>query len=373
MRTIRFITFIGCLASCGLVMGSVSAEEIVLPLDGGVYHMICSPVLPEDPDPQFSLEDNLGPYKKTQWRLFRWNEAESRYIELKTPDWDSERDDFDFGRGYWIVSRRTETIDIQGDPPEDNYIIVKRTPPDGDGWNQIGSIYLEDFPIGMFPHCNLWVTPVSGGIFFQLNDPLNPYTHVTLKEYTGGSSYTDIGDEPGEQLEAGRAYWLRNIWNEDVILFFAPGDGTSTSVTHFASPEFYERVAGQEDPPDPPAGIAASSGGGSSGGSGGCFVATATYGNYDHPRVQLLRMFRDRYLSTNGFGRMCVSRYYRYSPTIAHFIAEHDTMKAMVRVNLLPLVGTSALISTVSNYCFLIVLVFPFMGTFFLLRRRRGV
>jgi hypothetical protein len=372
MRRITLITLIGCLATCGLVMGNVSAEEIILPLEGGVYHMITSPVLPQDPDPQVNLEDDLGACKKRRWRLLLWDEADRDYVELKTPDWDPERHDFNFGRGYWIVSRRTETIDIQGDPPEDNYIILKGTP-QGDGWNQIGSIYLEDFPIGMFPHCNLWVTPVSGGIFFQLNDPLNPYTHVTLKEYTGGSSYTDIGDEPGEQLEAGRAYWLRNIRNEDVILFFAPTDATSTSVTDFPSPEFYERVAGQEDPPDPPGGIAASSGGGSSGGSGGCFVATVTYGNYDHPRVQLLREFRDRHLSTNGFGRMCVNKYYRYSPSVANFIAEHDTVKAIIRVNLLPLVGISALISTVSNSCFLIGLVLPLMGTFFLLRRGRGV
>ena len=372
MRTIKFITLIGCLASYGLVMGSVSAEEIVLPLDGGVYHMITSPVLPQDPDPQLSLEDNLGPYKKSRWRLFRWDEAIGKYVELKTPDWDPERHNFDFGRGYWIVSRRTETIDIQGNPPENDYIILKGTP-QGDGWNQVGSIYLEDFPIGIFPHCYLWVAPVSGGIFFQLNDPLNPYTHVTLKEYAGRSSYTDIGDEPGEALEAGKAYWLRNISQEDVILFFAPGDGTSTSATHFPGPEFFERVAGQEDPPDPPPSIAISSGGGSSGGSGGCFIATATYGKYDHPRVQLLREFRDRYLSTNGFGRVCVGRYYRHSPTVANFIAEHDTMKAMIRVNLLPLVGISTLVSRVSNHCLLIVCVFPFILGFFLLRRRRGV
>jgi len=94
-----------CFALWGFTMGGVSAEEIILPIAGGIYHMITSPVLPEDPDPQVSLVDDLGAYDIAQWRLFRWDPVDSRYIELKTPDWDPPRHDFDFGRGYWIISK----------------------------------------------------------------------------------------------------------------------------------------------------------------------------------------------------------------------------------------------------------------------------
>nr|WP_226377753.1 MXAN_6640 family putative metalloprotease [Citrifermentans bremense] len=78
------------------------------------------------------------------------------------------------------------------------------------------------------------------------------------------------------------------------------------------------------------------SGGGSSG--GGCFIATAAYGSYLHPKVAELRQFRDRHLLTNAPGRLFVSLYYRLSPPIAEIIAEHEWMKGGVRVMLVPVV-----------------------------------
>jgi len=337
--------------------------------------MISSPVLPEDPDPQVNLADDLDVYDKTQWRFFRWDPVHSRYIELKTPDWSGEQD-FDYGRGYWIISRNTRTIDIQGAPRVVDEIVLKG---DGDGWNQIGNIYLQDFAIGMFPNCNLLVTPISGGLPYQLNNPSNPYTHVTLKEYTGGLSYTDIGDEAGENLETGKGYWLKNIYGEDVILEFNPAGLTSistTNATNLPGQDFFARVAQQEDPPDPPPAIESSSSGsfsgGSGGGGGGCFIATATYGEYDHPRVQLLRELRDRYLLKNSFGRIFVDMYYRYSPPLARFVTNRKPIKALVRFSLMPVIGISAIVSKMNTYGFLIVMVFPLLGSFFFLRRRTG-
>ncbi|TSK08751.1 MAG: hypothetical protein FPO08_05460 [Geobacter sp.] len=80
----------------------------------------------------------------------------------------------------------------------------------------------------------------------------------------------------------------------------------------------------------------ASSGGG--GGGGGCFIATAAYGSYLHPKVAELRAFRDHWLMTNAPGRLFVSAYYRLSPPIADVIAGHEWMKGGVRVMLLPLI-----------------------------------
>ncbi len=73
-------------------------------------------------------------------------------------------------------------------------------------------------------------------------------------------------------------------------------------------------------------------------GRSGCFIATAAYGSYLHPKVRLLRDFRDNWLLTNSPGRAFVSLYYRYSPPLADFIAAREWLKLSVRLLLLPLI-----------------------------------
>jgi peptidyl-Asp metalloendopeptidase len=79
-------------------------------------------------------------------------------------------------------------------------------------------------------------------------------------------------------------------------------------------------------------------GGGGEDGGGGCFIATAAYGSYLDPHVQILQNFRDRYLLKNGPGRVFVRLYNRYSPPAAAFIKDHETLRAATRVLLTPVV-----------------------------------
>jgi len=65
---------------------------------------------------------------------------------------------------------------------------------------------------------------------------------------------------------------------------------------------------------------------------GSCFIATAAYGSYLHPHVQVFRTLRDRYLLSSKPGRAFVAAYYRYSPPMAEFISRHDLLKTAVRV-----------------------------------------
>jgi subtilisin family serine protease len=86
------------------------------------------------------------------------------------------------------------------------------------------------------------------------------------------------------------------------------------------------------------------SGGGGGGGGGGCFIATAAFGSPLEPQVKALRDIRDRFLLTNSLGKAFVTSYYRYSPPVAGFIADHERVRTLVRWGLLPLVWASLLI-----------------------------
>lgn len=57
--------------------------------------------------------------------------------------------------------------------------------------------------------------------------------------------------------------------------------------------------------------------------------------------VRYLRALRDQYLLTNGFGRWLVEQYYRLSPPLADKLRTQDSLRAVVRTALAPLVALS--------------------------------
>lgn len=104
-------------------------------------------------------------------------------------------------------------------------------------------------------------------------------------------------------------------------------------------------------------------------GKSGCFIATAAYGSYLHPKVQVLRQFRDRYLMTNAPGRTLVALYYRLSPPLAQFIAGHESLRIASRLALTPVVYAVEYKETV--IISLLFLVFGAGGRYLLLRKPR--
>jgi hypothetical protein len=94
---------------------------------------------------------------------------------------------------------------------------------------------------------------------------------------------------------------------------------------------------------------------------GYCFVATAAYGDYDHPFVLVLRDFRDHTLATFGAGRSFIAWYYRNSPPLAAFIREHTVARVAAQVVLWPVVilaGTWEYTTVLDKLALLAVLAF---------------
>jgi hypothetical protein len=60
---------------------------------------------------------------------------------------------------------------------------------------------------------------------------------------------------------------------------------------------------------------------------GGCFIATATMGSYDHPEVMELRNFRDNWILEKKWGEGFVAWYYNYGSIAAKSIEKSFVLK----------------------------------------------
>ena len=103
----------------------------------------------------------------------------------------------------------------------------------------------------------------------------------------------------------------------------------------------------------------------------GCFIATAAYGSYSASEVQALRVFRDRYLVTNGPGRAFVRWYYTHGPSGAQFLNEHPEWKPLVRSALLPAVAMALFLTHTSSLTKLLVVLLIGLSIILLYYRKK--
>jgi len=82
-----------------------------------------------------------------------------------------------------------------------------------------------------------------------------------------------------------------------------------------------------------------------------CFVTTAAYGDADHPVVETMRLFRDRFLLPTETGRALVRFYYDVGPSLAEAIQDRPVACLFVRLLITPLAGFALL----ALYCPLLV------------------
>jgi hypothetical protein len=101
-----------------------------------------------------------------------------------------------------------------------------------------------------------------------------------------------------------------------------------------------------------------------------CFIATAAFGSPLAPQVQRLREVRDTYLLPYGPGRVLVEWYYAVSPPIADVISRSETLRAVVRFALMPLLGWATL-ALWSPAMGLGIPLLPLVGVWLIGRRAR--
>ena len=62
-----------------------------------------------------------------------------------------------------------------------------------------------------------------------------------------------------------------------------------------------------------------------------CYIATMAYGNHEHPKVVVLRTFRDDVLLTYFIGTLFVAFYYFISPKIVFVLKNQNTINKIIR------------------------------------------
>jgi hypothetical protein len=63
----------------------------------------------------------------------------------------------------------------------------------------------------------------------------------------------------------------------------------------------------------------------------GCYIATMVYGDYDHPKVMVLRNYRDEVLLSSIIGRIFVRLYYSISPWLVKILKNNNPTNTFIR------------------------------------------
>jgi hypothetical protein len=327
-----------------------SVEEIIPKIEPGTevddFRMISFVHWPDDPAATIVFGVT---YDTDFFRIGTYNPTKGSYVEygsdLKIKP----------GRAYWVLARNGVEITYDGIPVStDNDIEVELlyNSDTQDGWNMIGcpnakNYFWDDVQVVVYDADGRIVSGPTA--ISDLTDP-NDYIDIRIWKWNNDSANPYMSYKPGDEflMEAYGGFWVK-VKKANVhlrfrkvvqqIRLFNPSKKIDDLVDR---DERARRITDSGDSPPMPIGDFSSSSGGMS-----CFIATAAYGSSMERHVKILRTFRDRYLLSRTAGRWFVNTYYRFSPPLANCIASHDSLRVMVRLSLLPVVGMSWMVLTI--------------------------
>jgi hypothetical protein len=118
----------------------VAVEQLLAPLilPPVSYKMISIPLELQQADILQVLSDDYGPRDEKKWRLLRWRQADSSYVEFP-----QLTDRFEVGQAFWLITRDGRLFDVENGLSVDSSVPFQMTVQPG--WNQIGNPF--PFPI----------------------------------------------------------------------------------------------------------------------------------------------------------------------------------------------------------------------------------
>jgi hypothetical protein len=336
-------------------IGTSEAASVPLVYPGAViadFKMMTLPYWFDNPEATSILG---APYNRTEFRIgyYDCEVGAGTYLEADHPEAIAGP-----GEGFWALARNGLNITASGIPVTtamDLEVPLYYNTAYANGWNQIGPPNAKNYYWGDLEIIEY--DPVTGSVVSgptPISSLPDPNTFIDLKIWRWNRGvYESFLPADNFLLEMYEGYWVSAKRPNLFLVFRVSAQQAALDIDKnamlalylqkgkkwfkdwvFVSPQAHADAG--DTPPMPMGGLAETNSG-----TGGCFIATAAYGSPLQKHVRILKAFRDSYLLTSSPGRQLVRTYYRYSPPVADFISRHASVKVIVRLSLLPVVGIS--------------------------------
>ena len=167
------------------------------------YRMVSFPATLTDGTPAGIFADDLGAQSVKDWRLGRWNPADSSYDEYTSS---TSLGPIVAGDAYWLVTDGAKTVDFDGSSqprPASGFVPLRLKP----GWNQIADPFAFDVALGTLD------VVVDG----QHYSPATAFANGWL-ENTPLHEYDGTGFPPSAGLAPWTGYFVKNLHSRDLTL-----------------------------------------------------------------------------------------------------------------------------------------------------------